>query len=116
MQRLGYVLFLLVICWHFNIKKNIRQSFILDFSRESLLVYWLHLTIIFAVIFNGKNLELIFNYRFGIWECILATVILVLVMVIVSKLWGWFKRNYKRQSKYVVIATISVGFFLFIIL
>lgn len=112
LQRLGYVLLLLVICWHVDSKRNIKKSFILDFSRESLLVYWLHLTIIFG----GKNLVTILNQSFGVWENIAATGILVLIMVITAKLWGWFKKNYKKSAKIITITVISTVVFLFMIM
>jgi uncharacterized membrane protein len=116
MQRLGYVLILLGICWHYDFKRNIKKSFILDFSRESLLVYWFHLTVLFALIWNGKSLAAIVNYNFGIWECIAATIILVFLMIAAAKIWGWFKMKNKKAARVVTISVLSLSVFLFLIL
>ncbi|NWG28120.1 MAG: DUF1624 domain-containing protein, partial [Ignavibacteriaceae bacterium] len=42
-ERLGYVLFFTALCWYYAKWRNTIQSFVLDASRESLLIYWLHL-------------------------------------------------------------------------
>jgi hypothetical protein len=99
MQRLGYVLLLLVVCWHYDLKSNIKKSFILDFSRESLLVYWLHLSFIFATVINGKSLMMIVGSRFNVLECVVATLLLVLIMIAAAKLWGRFKKKNQKAAR-----------------
>ena len=56
-QRLGYVLILASFFWYYFYKRKTHDSFVLDVSRESLLIYWLHLEIIYSKIWNGKSLE-----------------------------------------------------------
>lgn len=116
MQRFGYVLLFLGLCWHYDIKSNIKKSFILDFSRESLLVYWLHLSFIFATVFNGKSLTIIVNNSFSIFECAAATLILVLIMISSAKIWGWFKKKNQKAARVVTITILSAGIILFVIL
>ncbi|HEY6435240.1 MAG TPA: heparan-alpha-glucosaminide N-acetyltransferase domain-containing protein, partial [Ignavibacteriaceae bacterium] len=49
-ERLGYVLVFATFCWYFSKWRNVRKSFVLDASRESLLIYWLHLVVIYSAI------------------------------------------------------------------
>ncbi|MDP2365283.1 MAG: heparan-alpha-glucosaminide N-acetyltransferase domain-containing protein, partial [Ignavibacteria bacterium] len=50
LERSGYILVLFFICWDVDKKTNVKNSFIMDASRESLLVYWLHLIVIYGMI------------------------------------------------------------------
>jgi hypothetical protein len=115
MQRLGYVLLLLVSCWHYDQRRKITKSFILDFSRESLIVYWFHLTLLFAVIFGGKSLTMIVNNSYNIAEVIIATIILVILMIVAAKTWGGVKLKYRQASKIISIVIIASAMIVFFI-
>lgn len=91
--RLGYVLSLLSLCMYSEIKKNTKSSFVLEVSRESLLIYWLHLQVLYRKVWGDTSIETIVNYRFGIIECILSTVVLVVLMVYAGRFWSRLKRN-----------------------
>ena len=45
-ERLGYILVIASLCWYYNKWRIVRKSFVLDASRESLLIYWLHLNVL----------------------------------------------------------------------
>ena len=94
-QRLGYVLFLLGLCWYYAEVRQTKSSFVLDVGRESLLVYWLHLQIIYRHFWNNTSVAAIFGGKFNPVECIAATLILALLMIVIAKLWGSFKRKHK---------------------
>lgn len=113
LQRLGYVFILLVLCWHFDQKRKITKSFILDFSRESLIVYWFHLTVLFAVIFGGKSLTMIVDHSYNVTEAIIATIILILLMIIAAKTWGRIKSKYRKASKIITIVIITSAVIVF---
>ncbi len=115
LQRLGYVFLLLVLCWHYDQKRKITKSFILDFSRESLIVYWFHLTVLFAVIFGGKSLTMIVNHSYNVIEAIIATIILVILMIIAAKIWGGVKSKYRKASKIISIVIITSAVIVFFI-
>ncbi len=95
--RTGYVLLLLVLCWLYEMFRQPQKSFVLDVSRESLFVYWLHLVLIYGMFLNGKSLYTIVDHRFGVIECILMTIAIVVLMIFTAKLWGSFKRRIGRQ-------------------
>uniref|UniRef100_A0A832LJA3 DUF1624 domain-containing protein n=1 Tax=Ignavibacterium album TaxID=591197 RepID=A0A832LJA3_9BACT len=102
LERLGYVIFLFSLCWLADKKYNLQPRFILDASRESLLVYWLHLIIIYGMFWGGKSLALIIGNNLNLVESLIVTLILISLMIIVAKLWGWMKMNYPKYT--------SIGF------
>jgi len=100
LERLGYIFVLFYLCWFVDKKTNIKNSFIMDASRESLLVYWLHLVTIYGMFWGGRSLALIIGTELNSLEASLATIILMTLMIIIAKIWGWLKINY---TKYVSI-------------
>jgi uncharacterized membrane protein len=110
LQRLGYILVLFYLCWIVDRKTNIKNTFIMDASRESLLVYWLHLITIFGAFWGGKSLELIIGKTLNVFEALVATLILIVLMILVAKIWGWIK---KKNPKY---ASIGVRVFVVVLL
>lgn len=102
-QRLGVIFILL---FHFRLyykKRGERESFFLDMSRESLLVYCLHLLIIYRIMFNGKSIDNIVNKSFGVIECAAATTALLLIMIAAAMTWGSIKKKYpERGGKYLL--------------
>jgi uncharacterized membrane protein len=115
LQRLGYVLLLLGVCWAYIEKRHTKSSFVLDVGRESLLVYWLHLQIIYRQFYKTYSFASIFGSKFDIWGCIIATIILAIFMIIVAKLWGNFKRDYRPIASNISIGIISLAVIIFLI-
>jgi hypothetical protein len=116
LQRLGVVLILLAACWYYLEKSTKHVGFILDVSRESLLVYWLHLQLIYRNIFGGESLLSMFGNKLTVIEAIIVTIILAMLMIFAAKGWGWVKSKYPMASRRTVIALISVGVLLFVFL
>lgn len=115
LERLGYVIVLFSLCWFADKKLNIRPQFILDASRESLLIYWLHLIIIYGMFWNGKSLTLIIGNNLNLIGSLTVTAILITLMIIVAKIWGWMKTNYLEYTSITVriLAGILVIIFVF---
>lgn len=115
LERFGIILFLLGSFWFYLHKKENYKSLILDVSRESLLIYWLHLQLIYRDIFWGKNLVQITkqNYNFG--ECFLVTVALIVLMLGVAKIWGTLKKKYPLHCRWITICIIGIGTIVFIL-
>lgn len=97
--RLGYILILLVLCWYYAEIRKPRNSFVLDVSRESLFVYWLHLILIYSVFPGGKSLSGIVDQRFNVIECLLMTFAISVVMIFTAKAWGKIKIKTKTFVK-----------------
>ncbi len=115
LERLGYVIVLFSLCWFADKKLNIKPQFILDASRESLLIYWLHLIIIYGMFWKGKSLAFIIGNNLTLTESILITLILIVLMILVAKLWGWTKSNYPKQSILIIRAAVVVLLLMFFI-
>ncbi len=114
-QRLGYVVFLLGLCWHYAELRQTKSSFVLDVGRESLLVYWLHLQIIYRDFWDNKSIASIFGGKFYVLDCIAATLILALIMVAVAKFWGSVKRNHKPLAANFTLGLVSLCIIIFLI-
>ena len=65
-ERLGIVMFLLCACWYYADYRKTEKSFILDASKESLLVYSLHLYVIYGFVWNGQRLVSIYGKASGV--------------------------------------------------
>jgi uncharacterized membrane protein len=114
LERLGYVLLFLALCWLADRKTKIKNSFVIDASRESLLIYWLHLVVIYGMIWGGKSLASRIGSVFNIIEAVIATLILMLIMILVAKIWGWLKSKYSRQSSLILRVAIVILLILFV--
>lgn len=115
LERLGYVLFLFALCWYWDKKSTSKKTFILDASRESLLVYWLHLIIIFGMFWKGNSLAGKIGMTMNVAEAIGATIFLIALMILSAKLWGLAKKKYPKYSSLFVKAAVTVLLFVFFI-
>jgi len=116
MQRLGLVLLSLGLCWKYVEMTGEKSSFVTDISKESLLIYFLHLQVIYRKLWNGQSLENFVNFRFGLTELFFATMILITSMIAVAHIWGNFKLQFPRISSFIVRVTIATATVLFFIL
>ncbi|HUX93965.1 MAG TPA: heparan-alpha-glucosaminide N-acetyltransferase domain-containing protein [Ignavibacteriaceae bacterium] len=114
-QRLGYVLFLLGLCWYYAEKRQTKTSFVLDIGRESLLVYWLHLQILYRHVLNGQNIASIYGGTFNVLQSVLFTIALAIAMIIVAKIWGAIKMRYRDISSRLTLTVIVVCILIFFI-
>jgi len=114
-ERLGYVLVSASICWYYNNWKNVKKSFVLDASRESLLIYWLHLVIIYSAIWGRKSFASLIGPTLNLVESIAATLILMIAMVLVAKAWGWTKIKFPKYATKVAWGIVGVLFIIFLI-
>ena len=64
-ERLGYIIVFASLCWYYNKWRNVTKSFVLDASSESLLIYWLHLLVIYSMIWKNKSLAIIIGHNFN---------------------------------------------------
>jgi len=113
-ERLGYVLVFATLCWYFYKWRNTRQSFVLDASRESLLIYWLHLVIIYNTLFGKQSLANIIGQTLNAWEGITATLILMTLMILAAKVWGWIKMKFPKYAGKTAWGVVGVLFVIFI--
>jgi hypothetical protein len=96
-------------------KFNVKNSFVLDASRESLLVYWLHLIIIFGMFWGGKSLAMLIGTNLNAMEAVGVTIVLISLMIAAAKLWGWIKKTYPKHASICVKVFVGVLLIVFII-
>jgi len=94
---------------------DVKKSFVLDASRESLLVYWLHLIIIFGAFWGGKSLAIAIGMTMNVVEVIGATLLLIMLMILAAKLWGWIKKKYPQYASIGVKVFVAVLLIVFIV-
>jgi uncharacterized membrane protein len=114
-DRLGIVMMLLTACWLYAEHRKTEKSFVLDVSRESLMVYAVHLLVIYGRFWNERSLWYYFGGTFGLWECILGTLVLAASMVGTAMAWGWLKRNHMplaRMFFWMLFVTILTVYFI----
>ena len=87
----------------------------MDASRESLLVYWLHLIIIYGVFWSGKSLANKIGMTMNVIEAIGATILLIALMIVAAKIWSWAKKKYPKHSSLFVKAAVTVFLVVFFI-
>lgn len=114
-ERLGYVLFFAALCWYYANWRKTRKSFVIDASRESLLIYWLHLLIIYSSMFGGKSLANSFGPNLNLVECVGVTLVLMVLMVLVAKLWSWLKMKFPKNATKVAWGVVGVLFIFFLL-
>ncbi|MFZ1518388.1 MAG: heparan-alpha-glucosaminide N-acetyltransferase domain-containing protein [Ignavibacteriaceae bacterium] len=115
LERLGYILVLFYLCWIVDRKTSAKNSFVMDASRESLLVYWLHLIIIFGMFWKGNSLASKIGMTMNVVEAIGATIILIALMILAAKLWGWAKKKYPKYSSLLTKIAVTVLLVVFFI-
>jgi uncharacterized membrane protein len=108
-ERFGAVIILLGSFWFYLHKKENYKSLILDVSRESLVVYWFHLHLIFRELFNGKSLDNMYHDQLGMPACILISLIIIVLMLILAKFWSTIKKKYPVYAKWWTVALLVIG-------
>lgn len=100
--RLGCVCLLLWFSRWYTRLRGLQSSFMSDAGRESLLVYFLHLQVIYRSVFAGRNIIAIVGRRLDLGQALLASVLLCVLMVICAKVWGMIKRRNMTAARWVM--------------
>ncbi len=114
LERLGYILVLFYLCWIADQKLNFRPESVLNASRESLLIYCLHLIIIYGMFWNGKSLAVIIGNNLTVLESTAIKILLITLMIIIAKSWGWIKKQYQSISSLLVKFSVFILFVVFV--
>ncbi|MGB4267810.1 MAG: heparan-alpha-glucosaminide N-acetyltransferase domain-containing protein [Spirochaetota bacterium] len=100
--------------WYLHVKNN-QDGLFTSIGKESLLVYWLHLQILYRHIFNGKSLERIVASKFNLAECLAAFLLLAALMFAVAIIWNTLKQYYPAVSRKIFTGTILIGLIKFLL-
>jgi hypothetical protein len=114
-SRLGIIFLMLTACWLYAEKRKTEKSFVLDVSKESLLVYTLHLVVIYSEYWNNKSLDHWYGGTLTVMQCVIATLVLIVAMILVAKGWSYLKHTSTPWARYVSYATGIFLLLLFIV-
>jgi len=112
-ERLGYVLLAFILCWYYERNRGIKNTFILEFSRESLLVYWLHLILLYGKYWSGKSIVKIVGKSFNVYECLLFTILFIILMGLIAKFWSIVKNRYPDIKNRILLALTGIFLIIF---
>lgn len=98
LQRIGYILLLTAFFWYYHYKKGEKKSFVTETAKESLLIYWLHLQIIYRKFFHGESLASTIGNTLSPLQCIILFLLLALIMVLAAILWSRLKQKYPKPT------------------
>lgn len=116
LQRTGYVLVFISLCWYYFQKKGETKSYITIVGKESLIVYWLHLQILFRQFYSGKSIASSIHNSFDGLQSLFAFIFLVLLMIFAAVLWNKFKLKMPYTTKLltgIIVWGCILIFFLF---
>jgi uncharacterized membrane protein len=112
--RLGCVLLLLAALWGIERRGSWFPRSVLTAGQESLLVYGLHLFVIFGLLRN-KHLGKVFGLEAGYAACFLLSALLILLMLWAAQGWHAFKRQHPvliRRTQAVAVTALVIVFLL----
>ena len=101
--RLSCVILLIVFFWYLGKKFNYRMRIFGVFRNESLLVYVLHLLIIYGSVL-APGLAKRFGPTLNWFEIFLIGSCIAVALLIIARQWNWLKREHKRTSKIALLA------------
>lgn len=114
-SRLGCVFLLLVACWYYAEWRKTERSFVLDVSRESLMVYAAHLLVIYGRFCNGNSLAYWYGATFTTLQSVIAALGLILLMVVLAKGWSTLKQKSMSWARFVSYATGIIVLLVFLV-
>ncbi|HEY9186374.1 MAG TPA: hypothetical protein VIR55_00595 [Ignavibacteria bacterium] len=96
--RLSSVLVLVCLFYYLETRFNYRMIVFNVFKSESLLVYVLHLMIIYGSVL-APGIDKIFGKTLNWAEIIGLGTIISATLLAIAYMWNWFKKNYKLHSR-----------------
>lgn len=64
---------------------------------------------------KGNSLALIIGNNLNLIESVIVTLILITLMIIVAKMWGWMKINYPEYTSFIVRTLIAILLIIFVL-
>lgn len=115
LERLGIILFLLYLMNLISKFIDLSNSFFVMVSKESLIVYFLHLELIYLGFFNGDSLITVYKSQLTLLEASGIALLIILLMIAAAYLWNYTKRNYKQYTTYAGYILLIGGLTYFIL-
>jgi uncharacterized membrane protein len=113
-MRLGYVFALVLVCRLLQEVSFWGKSWLLAASRESLMIYVVHLLIIYRFPYQHGTLYEQWGHDLSFNQCIATIMGMMVLMISLAYLWSWMKIRHLQTFRRIVFATcvvIVIGFF-----
>jgi uncharacterized membrane protein len=104
--RFGIVAVLLVLCWLWTEWRSTEKAIVIDVGRESLLVYWLHLHIIYRKLWNNKSLADMSFHNYSVSQASVFTLTMIAVMIVIAVIWSAVKKRYPLAARNVTLTIV----------
>jgi hypothetical protein len=113
--RVGYVLVIFFLCWLVCLRVDFSRSTIIDLSKASLMAYWLHLMIIYKYLWKNHSLSETIHNSLNQYECILVTILMILIVQDVAIVWNRLKENHPKLGMYIGrgVVILPLAYYLF---
>ncbi len=112
-QRIAIVIFLLGFLGTLETKNKLKNSFVNLVGSESLLVYSIHLLIIYGMFFDKKSISFIFGKTQNFLTTILLSISLIFFMTIVTYFWNFIKKKKLIYRRIIQYSTLTIGLLFF---
>ncbi|HOP29495.1 MAG TPA: heparan-alpha-glucosaminide N-acetyltransferase domain-containing protein [Spirochaetota bacterium] len=113
--RLGCVFLILVFCYHYCGKIGEPPAAILYSSRESLMVYFMHLQVLHREVWWGKSIIQVYPNTLGFGTCLLITLGIIALMLPMARVWNYWKTGYEYFGRIAVWTMIAAGTVIFLV-
>jgi uncharacterized membrane protein len=115
LERLGIILFLLYLMNLISKFIDLSNSFFVMVSKESLIVYFLHLELIYLGFFNGESLITVHKSQLTLLEASGIALSIIILMIAAAYLWNYIKIHYKQYTTYAGYILLIGGLTYFIL-
>jgi len=113
--RLGLVVAALVGLWYYIKDKQVSsRAFFILLGQESLLIYVVHLLIVYGYTYRWSFIRL-FGSTLNYSECIVIFLALSILMYALGYTWHWLKSRNKRFALTIEVVTLSIIVIIFIL-
>jgi uncharacterized membrane protein len=113
MMKIGFIFFSLAGLWYYEQKKKPEQSILNKVGQESLLVYGLHLVLVYGASFMPHHLSKDVGPVFTFTPAFAVTFGLIGLMIVAALAWHRLKANHLTLSKRVFYAACAIYFIKF---
>ncbi|HOL81272.1 MAG TPA: heparan-alpha-glucosaminide N-acetyltransferase domain-containing protein [Ignavibacteriales bacterium] len=105
--RISYLLVLFSLSYIICNKIDLSKSFIIIVSKETLLVYWLHLQIMYRKFLNGNSLVDLYKGSLNLSGVFLGSFLLILIMIVIAYFWNKLKIDFYDIYRFIFYLFIT---------
>ena len=113
MMKIGFIFFMIAGLWKYEQKRKLERSILNTVGQESLLVYGLHLVLVYGASFLSHNLARDVGQVLTFWPALGLTWILAAMMVLCALGWHWLKVHHALVAKTVFYGLCAIYFIKF---